>query len=67
MARAFHKKSANWWQWEAPDLLEAIERGDNARASHALLEVSKWRYYRHDISPHVARVLQRPRGRSVRE
>ncbi len=57
--KAWYEVTQNWWKWEAPDLLENIEHGNDAQASSALLELSKWRFHRHQISPVVARVLQR--------
>jgi len=58
--KEWYAKTQRWWQHEAPGLLRDIERGDDAARSRALLEASKWRFYRHEIAPVVVDTLKSP-------
>jgi HEAT repeat protein len=55
----WYVRSEEWWRYEAPELLASVPDGEVSLASRALLEVSKWRFYRHDLAPVVAQALGR--------
>jgi len=55
----WYDKNDEWWRYEAPELLSAIADREPGVVSYSLLELSKWRFYRHEIAPYAARALQR--------
>lgn len=55
----WYDKNIEWWRYEAPELISSLSEDDPGLASHALLELSKWRFYRHEIAADVVHVLQR--------
>lgn len=55
----WHRKASEWRAREAPKFQQDIANGSPGRASHALMEVSKWRAFRHELADGVAAGLER--------
>lgn len=53
------RKAEEWRRTSAPKLLADVASAVPGRASHALMEFSKWRAFRHELTPGIARGLTR--------
>jgi hypothetical protein len=52
-------RADEWRRTTAPKLLADVASAVPGRASHALMEFSKWRAFRHELSPGIAKGLAR--------
>ena len=55
----WHREEKNWWRTEAPDQLSDVRDGIPALASRAILELSRRRYFRHQIAVELTHGLER--------
>ncbi|NOT30636.1 MAG: HEAT repeat domain-containing protein [Planctomycetes bacterium] len=55
----WQRKAEEWRRGTAPKLLENVANGVPGRAANALMEISKWRVFRHELADGVADGLER--------
>jgi hypothetical protein len=55
----WHRKAEEWRTRTAPRLLRHVLDGVPGRASHALMELSKWRVFHHELADGVAAGIER--------
>lgn len=55
----WYLKTMEWWQYEAPAQLAELRAGDPGEVAHNLLELSKRRFFRHEMADDIAACLDR--------
>ncbi len=55
----WHSNVKEWWRSEAAEKLRQVSDAQPAAASRAILELSKQRFFRHDIAERLSRGLER--------
>jgi HEAT repeat protein len=60
--RTWYQAQMDWWRYEAQEDFQMVRNGSPAGAAHVVLELSKRRFFRHELTEPIAPALQRKDG-----